>query len=205
MDVQVINKGKKDFPLQYNSQLYLVRRGQSRWVPEESITPQLGFVGAINTPKHKRRDEEVTRLRILYGAYDDNEAWERAKKDLAVEVYDHDGNRVWTPLDDPGGTNIRVVDDMDEKDRLEALVTSLIARIDQIEGKGKAGPSAQPDTPDDSSPISASQPQPVGAGVVINSAVDIDADVDDDPDALDANLDFEAPDDTPTTIPIDDK
>lgn len=200
MDVQVVNKGKKDFPLQYNSQLYLVRRNSHRWVPEEALTPQLGYVGAVNTAKHKRREEEVTRLRILYGVYDDDAAWETKKSDLSIEVYDHEGERIWTPLDDPAGTNVRVVDDMDEKDRLEATVASLIARLDQIEGRVGAGPRARPDAPDDDVDVQLSQPTPVV--VPLSDAVgDDDEDLDDDD--LDSHLNFVAPEDSPTIIPID--
>lgn len=220
MDVKVVNNGRKEFPLQYNSVLYLIPAGKSRYVPEEALTPQLGYVGAVNTPKHKRREEEVARLRILYGCYDDDDAWEAKKAALAIEVYDHEDQRVWTPLDDPAGTNVRVADDMDEKERLESIVANLIGRIDQLEGRANAGAIPPPDAADDTVPIVSGQPSVLlnpgnvnlvdiqdGLGGQLEGPPAIATDDDDEVDDLDAHLDFEAPDDRPdpSRIPVDDK
>lgn len=217
MDVQVINSRKgqtkytvgkdtdfakdlvipADFVVQYNSQQYVVKAGKSRWIPEEALSPQLGYIGAINTPKHKRRDEEVTRLRVMYGVYDDDQAWEEFLSKFGIEVLDHDGEHVATPLTDPDGAAIRVVDDMDERERLESMLAQMQRRLDQLEAQN-AGPAAVPDEPN----VPATQlAQPTVVSNEKLKSVDDEGEVSEDD--IDAHLDFQPPEDTPSIPSVD--
>lgn len=103
--VKVLNKGESDFRDGWDGQQYTIKPGQDAFVPYDAILNWLGNPAAIDYSESQRdRLSEYTRLRVRYGAYENDGAWEDNKPSL--EVFTLDGKRITTVVDDPEGLDI---------------------------------------------------------------------------------------------------
>lgn len=102
--VRVVNEGDKEFVSRWEGNIFRIKPGSETMVTRDAVNRWTGNADTVNDGKVNARREEYNRLRVLYGAYERDEVWEANRPHLAV--YDLDGNRITTVLDDPEGTNI---------------------------------------------------------------------------------------------------
>lgn len=103
--VQIKNVGVTDFVKEYHVDKIRIPAGQSMIVMWDIMVYWLGNPALTDASIRERdRTREVNRLRVLYGAYDDDAVWEVNKPKL--EVYQLTGERVWTVVDDPDGEHV---------------------------------------------------------------------------------------------------
>lgn len=110
--VRIKNNSKEDFVGKYDQNVYRVKAGQEAIAPVEASWHWFGRPHAIDGRK-KERTDEVNRLNVLYGLFDDESGSIAEKRERNVpkcEVYDLDGERIYTVLDDPKGERINPSD-----------------------------------------------------------------------------------------------
>lgn len=100
--VTIVNDGDKDFNMKYGPRDRLVLPVGARVTVVEEVAWQFtGRWWMTNNNKNRDRVKEYDRLRVLYGAYEDDAMWERNRPHLSV--YDAMGQRITTVMDDPDG------------------------------------------------------------------------------------------------------
>lgn len=101
--VRLVNEGPNDFVQRYGPRDRLViPAGTETYVMQEVAWHFLGRWWTDNSnPKLRERQSEVRRLRVLYGAYEDDKEWERMRPRLVA--YNPDGQRIISVLDEPEG------------------------------------------------------------------------------------------------------
>lgn len=140
--VQVKNNDDKPLILTYDSRRHVIEPGATRPIPFECGNLYFGDPRSSTNIASKRdnvgrvqfipdRATEVRRLRTLY----DNQMGDDTIIDNHpdVEVYDYDGNRVTTVLDDPSGETVTAsVTSISENDQLRELLRRQQATIDML-------------------------------------------------------------------------
>lgn len=99
---RIVNEGDKPFTSKWEGNVFTIRPGSEIMVTQDAANRWTGNPTTVNDGKVNARREEYNRLRVLYGAYENDEKWEANHPRLAV--YDLDGNRINTVIDDPEGT-----------------------------------------------------------------------------------------------------
>lgn len=100
--VRVRNSGQAVWKDTYGNVTYRVQPGSEGIVPFEAACLWFGHPDAIDIdPRNRHRSDEYARLRIRYGVYDDDNLWDQQTPN--IEVFDLDGNRILTVVDDPLG------------------------------------------------------------------------------------------------------
>jgi hypothetical protein len=154
--VRVVNTGDADFLGHWNKDRYVVPAGGEAIVPYDAAVLWLGDPRAVDLNESKRpRLVEYRRLRVRYGAYDDEERWEKNKPRL--ECHTLDGQRVLTVVDDPAGDylNPEVTHEAENRflretmQRMQAEMKVMRSRLDQNERAVRSEDDAQTseDTP----------------------------------------------------------
>lgn len=112
----------------------------------------LGDPDIRDVDRNKERTREVTRLRARYGAYENNDVWERNKP--PIEAWTMDDQRIITIVDDPQGATFGDFDEEWQGDsaNLAAQIAQLQAQISMLQAA--AGVSG--------STLTASDPVPAG-------------------------------------------
>lgn len=100
--VRVRNVGSVPFSSGFANNTYTIAVGAETIIPYDAAVLWLGDPNSRDLDGTRRnRLAEYTRLRTKYGAYADETSWDKNKPKL--EVYDLDGNRLYTVVDDPEG------------------------------------------------------------------------------------------------------
>lgn len=149
----VIIKNPEDAPtfhMKYGPTTYLhLEPGQSVTVQEEVAWHYLGRWWMDNRdPRTRDRVQEYRRLRILYGAYEDDVLWEqgyptgdpehgvvRVPAKPRIEAYTPAGERITTVVDDPDGTYGGQPTAMGREASLESTVAFLSEQLRQVQAK----------------------------------------------------------------------
>jgi hypothetical protein len=146
--VKVRNPGDSDFRERYDNRLYVVPPGGETLVPPEAAKLWVGDWDARNFNEIRRpRDDEVNRLKVKYGVYDQDPL-----PKAPLEVYDVAGGRISSVLDDPFGETLQaVVSGDEEKLRLQDLLQRYERELSNIRTqiKAKEGSLAIEDIPED--------------------------------------------------------
>lgn len=128
--VRLTNVGDKEFQGKYDGRTTTLEPGKTTMVTFAAMALWLGNPYSHNrNPRNRQRLSELNRLRAKYGAYDNPELWEQNKP--LIEVYDAEGNRIITVVDDPDGTFLPP----DEEDRNATAVDTLQKRIAQLDAE----------------------------------------------------------------------
>lgn len=118
--VRIRNVGTLPWSDKWNNQLYRCQPNGEALVPFAGVCLWFGHPSAIdvpNDPKQRYRTEEFQRLCVKYGVYDRHEEFvpgqvfvdDRGKDKNPIpqiEVYDLEGERLTTVLEDPDGTSM---------------------------------------------------------------------------------------------------
>lgn len=101
--IKLVNEGPTEFNMAYGpNQRVVLPPGGFLFVHEEVAWHILGRWWMDNSnPRNRARVGEYNRLRVLYGAYEDDGAWERNKP--RVKAYTPTGEPIITVVDDPSG------------------------------------------------------------------------------------------------------
>jgi hypothetical protein len=158
--VRLKNKGKTQFVGKYAQTRYAVEPGGELIVPREAMWHWFGRPFLVDTGKHKDRTTEWKRLQTLYGLFDDEAGSydEKFKQNVPqVEVYDLDGERIITVIDDPTGANISPADQTrQEKELLDEQIAKMRQELNalqaaqaqvQLEGYEPTSDAVEEDTP----------------------------------------------------------
>ena len=137
--VKLVNEGHETFNKRYGPHdRLIIEPGAEVFVTEEVAWHFLGRWWANNSnPRFRERVEEVRRLRVFYGAYEDDVLWERMKP--RISAYTSDGARIATVVDDPegleqGGGQTRLGMEQSHEAQIEFLqrqILDLTARMDR--------------------------------------------------------------------------
>lgn len=103
--VRIRNVGEVEWKDLYGGTRYRVRPGGEGIIPFEAACLWFGHPDAVDIdPRNRYRSEEYARLRVRYGVYEVDALWDENKP--KIEVFDLDGVRVITVIDDPLGETI---------------------------------------------------------------------------------------------------
>lgn len=118
---RVTNVGEEPLVDAYDGTHYWIEPGNSAVVPREAVDLWFGDNDLIDGPHRRPRNEELNRLRIRYGANDDEALWEQNQP--RVKVATLDGDECETVLSDPTGDKVTPASDtVDEKRELWELI-----------------------------------------------------------------------------------
>lgn len=98
--VRVHNTGETEWSDRYDSKLYTIAPGESRYVPIGACATWLGNPNDTTAP----RETAVEKVKLRYGYHDafTELTWDEARPKL--EVFDQSTDeRIWFPADDPEG------------------------------------------------------------------------------------------------------
>ena len=223
-NVRVKNVGTKDAVLRYNSIPYIVRAGDESTVPFEAMCLWLGDPRANDVPQTTSadqggdvkyiptRDDEITRLRQLYGMHSMGGSLElvegvdaetgRTIEYPRMEVTLSSGERLYTVLEDPTGaqangnlpTPIVARHDKATNDVIDRLEREIAMLKEQkvreeagfVPGHAPYEPLSESDLPRDEAPDPTAAPLPRGKAdnIDFESAVPGDPDADEPDDCL---------------------
>lgn len=161
--VRLKNVGKEKWFGRYNNQPYTIFPGGEGIAPFIAICNWFGHPDAVDTdPRNRHRFNELERLRVKYGVYDDDTKWDANTP--KIEVFTLDGERVLTVLDDPEGNHLHPsTTTMAEKtileEQLDAMQKQMRVMQAQLdvqnradEAEAQAGPVGEDDAPVTSPP-----------------------------------------------------
>lgn len=127
LTLRVVNKGDDDLRLLFEHEWYVIPAGSERWVPRLAVNVWFGDPDARDVDMgHRPRFDEWLRLQGTYNDF--TESGERFFRFPQVEVWDADGNRVLTVLDDPFGEHLGPV----ETEGLQSDAALLQRQIDEM-------------------------------------------------------------------------
>lgn len=150
--VRVQNVGDAPFVIAYDGRNYKLEPQKDVFMPFEAAVLWFGDPRSTNTIQSVRnekgtvafipdRETEVRRLRVKYGNIGGDERFVQVHPD--VEVYDVEGNRIKTVLDDPEGEEINVATPtVADQNNLVQLVERQQRQIEFLLGKMGLSPSA---------------------------------------------------------------
>lgn len=127
--VKIRNVGTSDWVDGFNGTRYKIPAGAEVYLPRGAAITWLGDWTAYDDGRNNDRFAEHERLRMRYGAYENDGLWEAVKPKL--EVYSTDGERIPTVIDDGPDGAAPVIDlTLDPgaggaADRLQALEREL--------------------------------------------------------------------------------
>lgn len=214
--IRVTNKGKKAFTDSFDGRQYTIEPGSDKVVPYEAAALWFGDPRAIDTGQVKTRLEEFRRLRVKYGAYENEDAWNSNKPNVKITTLD--GDKITSVIDDPEGKEITpqsttVLENQMMGERLANLEREIShlrsqTALETQTAQDRAEQAAKGNEPNPNANPNAvkgkGKPEKFGS-VEIRAEYDEDDDEptvgdlrDDAGDAKDANGDADIPDDGPT-------
>lgn len=101
--VRISNKGETTFKDMYASITYTIKPDSDGFVPWDAACCWLGNPSLVDAGREKPRTDAYELVRIRYGAYQDEAAFEVMRP--KVEVYSLDGDRIIMIADDPYDIN----------------------------------------------------------------------------------------------------
>lgn len=101
---RIVNEGDEPFTSKWEGNTFTIKPKSEIMVTLDAANRWTGNAATVNDGKVNARREEYNRLRVLYGAYENDEKWVKNQPHLAV--YDLDGNRINTVIEDPEGTRL---------------------------------------------------------------------------------------------------
>lgn len=130
--VQVTNESDKDFKDSFASKEYFIRAGQTAICPLDAVWLWCGYGEVRDEPENGRfyRVQEVARLRARYGAYNNDDTWERNRPRLKAAQFD--GTEIVTVIDDPEGAHLKEAASMDDFTALKAQYESMQREMDAM-------------------------------------------------------------------------
>lgn len=133
--VRVRNTMTRDFRIDYANKRWDIGAGKERTLPYHCMVMVCGDPRAFDVPgdmRQRYRTDEWQRLRILYGVYDDILA--NGENLPKLEVYDLDGNRIQTVLDDPEGNadELAAINES-ELERTQNMLMATMQRLKELE------------------------------------------------------------------------
>ena len=142
------NVGPVDLRFQWNNQKFLVRAGQTLPIYMEAIVTWFGDPNSSNSDGDPARATEHRRIAMKYGAFNGSDHTFTPFPE--VEVWNTDGRRIWTPMEDPEGelmfgtSPTEVVSGTDEAvrilvDRHAKLEAELVALRAMVAERGVMG------------------------------------------------------------------
>lgn len=174
--MRIHNSGDRTFKDSLNGTLYVVEPGQDKIVPFEAVCLWFGHPNARDEDaRHLHRTEEVKRLRVKYGVYDEDEAW-AVNVPSWMDVYSLETNeQLICVAHDPEGVNVNPsvmteADNISLQQQLAAMqqqMAQMQALMEQQNLRTMAiddGDSAAPDLPpagEDSFQVAPSEDGPV--------------------------------------------
>lgn len=174
--VQLVNESDQDFRMKYGTLFFELKAGQKVFVNEEIAWHFLGRWWTDNAnPRQRDRANEYGRLRVLYGAYEDDVMWQ-ASMAMALKAYAPDGQLIVTVVDDPEGTQSTGGQtpfgrEMSLESQIEVMRQTMQQLTAEVEaGKRRAGDEGQPVVPADgapqpSAPYNPATPNPISSAV----------------------------------------
>lgn len=126
---EVINEGDEPFTARYLTRMYSLPPGGRTILPWEVMVNFLGNPYAVNAPGRMDRQLFYKHLRVKYGAYDDDSAWETNKPRLAAYSLST-GERYKTVVDDPEGSTLHAaVTSMADQAAIQAQMAAMESRM----------------------------------------------------------------------------
>jgi hypothetical protein len=168
--VRLENTGEEPFVGKYAQTRYVVQPGKHLIVPKEAMHHWFGRNFLVDVGMKRDRTAELKRIKVLYGVFDDEagteaEKWER-NVPHKVHVFDIEGNRLTTMVDDPEGHTVTPADQTEqEKALLDAQIEEMRRQLNalqaaqaqvQLEGYEPTADVSPEDTPK-KVPVGASQ------------------------------------------------
>lgn len=99
--VRIVNPTDEDVDWRWDGVRYPIRAGGEQIVPWGAMCVYLGNPNSRDIDsKNRNRTRELARLRVKYGAYEKEEAWERNRPHLEAWMIDG-SDRITTVIDDP--------------------------------------------------------------------------------------------------------
>jgi hypothetical protein len=118
---RVRNIGEEPLVDAFDGAHYWIEPGKDAVVPLEAVDLWFGDNTFVDEMHRRYRNDEYLRLRIRYGANDDEALWEQNKP--KVQVLTLDGDELETVLSDPGGDKVTPTETtVDEKRELWQLI-----------------------------------------------------------------------------------
>lgn len=99
--VRLVNTAPTPFIAKWDNQTWTIKSGSESLVPRDAANLWFGDGSLVDAGNRRDRSIAYDRLRSRYGAYERDEVWETNKP--CVELYDLDGERIHTIIDDPDG------------------------------------------------------------------------------------------------------
>ncbi len=167
--INIVNPTDEDFVGRYLTNRIVIKAKTNSFLPWEYMVYWMGNPDARDIDHRRRfREDEVKRIRTLYGAYFDEELWEQNKP--RIEAYDGEGNRIITPVEDPKGDMVNA-SPITAPASQEALVhqqlaaqTNIIDQLrKQVDALSRANQASQHDVNTDSNPLIPTPPSNVDA------------------------------------------
>lgn len=136
--VRVRNVGKKPERIAYNSQVTVINPGQDGFVDREAACAKYGVWWSVVGGRPLDRHQEYLRIRGLYGCFpgapagEGSPEWEVVKP--RVEIYEMDGKKVSTVVDDPQGTEIPVTE-RDDEAHMRVVVSEMQEQLKSMQSQ----------------------------------------------------------------------
>lgn len=162
--VRLVNQGDKPWKDMYDGVRYAIPVGGETFVPFPAACLWFGHPDSIDVDdKNRHRTDEMTRLRVKYGLYE-NDVDPRTGEDLwaknvpQIAVVSLSGQRVVTVLDDPTGSNITptqqtVAAQSQVTDMLAGMQAQIDALTRQLAREQQAGQATMDSDAEDDAPF----------------------------------------------------
>jgi hypothetical protein len=156
---RITNEGDLPFADAYSGVQYVVEPGQSAIVPREAVDLWFGDNSTVDTSNRRARSQEIDRLHVRYGAYEDPELWEAAKPRVRVETLD--GEFTHTVLSDPHGSHVTEHHGtVSEHEQLVDLIQQQAGELEKMRRELIAMKRADLAQPEGPPPVDAREPVP---------------------------------------------
>lgn len=134
--VELRNEGSTTFDMRYGPvQRLTMAPGEKQLVLEEVAWHFLGRWWMDNSnPRQRQRVEEYRRLRVLYGAYEEDAIWQQSRPQIVA--YTPAGERITTVVDDPDGTTaIRSLTPLSREQQLETQIDNMSRQLQALQSQ----------------------------------------------------------------------
>lgn len=146
---RLVNEGDTPFRARYLTSFYEIPVGGQMIVPWDVMVHFLGNPYATNTPNRMDRREYLKRLRVKYGAYDDDDAWEANYPRVGAYSVTT-GERYCTIVDDPDGATLHSArTTMADQAALEGQIAAMKQQMEVLQqlAMQNAGGVVEPSSP----------------------------------------------------------
>lgn len=136
--VRVRNLDTKSLRIAFDSKLTVIGPKQDGFVDREAACAHFGVWWSVKGGRPIDRTEEYGRIRGLHGCFpgapqDENSPnWEDVKP--KVEIYEVNGTKVSTVIDDPEGENVPITE-RDDDDHMRATMQQMKDQLEDMQRK----------------------------------------------------------------------